>query len=164
MEVGNMLKLGAIFIAASIVLIANSASARMPNPDSKAWTDHTRPVGLGSDLQDQHYATVTVRPLGNGKVQISYVCENGAPRTINDGYFQVFFRQGKENLFVQTHQCNVDRRKQLVGGAHGKVPYNYNDVDISGIIDRVDIVTLFATHGPSNGNQTVKLPDLKMPW
>lgn len=100
----------AALAAASMVGPAAPSLATMPNPSGPiGWTDHSKTIIVGVDLEPQHYATARIAPREEGQVAVIWTCENGTQGSRNFGNYRLTFYKGDTPVSSSVHQCRLDR-------------------------------------------------------
>ena len=97
--------------AGALEFVAPLAVARMPNPDIKPFTDHSKPISLKAEAAPEHFAIVWVVPQGAGRFTINIKCENEHARERTDAIFYVEFRAGDEILYHFSKECHLPPKK-----------------------------------------------------
>jgi hypothetical protein len=103
-------RIAAIITAGSVAGSAGPSLATMPNPSGPiAWTDHSKAIIVGVDLEPQHYATARIAPSEGGQVAVIWTCENGTQGSRNFGNYRLTFYAGDTPVSSSVHQCRLDR-------------------------------------------------------
>lgn len=104
------LRIAAILAAVGMAGSAGPSQATMPNPSGPiAWTDHSKGIKVGVDLEPQHYATARIAPGDGGHVAVIWTCENGTQGSRNFGNYRLTFYAGDTAVSSSDHQCRLDR-------------------------------------------------------
>jgi len=155
-------RIALVLLMGGVVTIMPTATfARMPNPDTRPYPDHTKVVTLGVDAARQVFAYATVSPLQSKNYRVQFRCEHGDTGDSHANY-TVKFREGNVDLFTVSQRCDVGSVAAInsIKVGHNKYDEPYHrDVDLSSVIDKVDNIQLFANlgSGPSPGMVCVKM-------
>jgi hypothetical protein len=122
-------------------LAALPAVGWTPNPSNPVpWPDHSKPVWVLVDLEDQHYAHVHITPQGSEAV---ITCENGKPGSSHRGLYTVEYLAGDQVLADTVAECDLERSGGLFT-PHQKKTFPISVGRLPEVIDQVTAIRMHA--------------------